>query len=271
MQLLNIKDVNGHELQQLCAIEDRSNHLNCAYGPHAKPKRREALWWKSHPVGNHCVHKQKYPHFIYTNISVMSIHSCGSLALQQASDDSLWLEAEPLLLFGHFQRGGVCLFFHRDFRHFKNDTVMFWHVGGPPTATKSRSKTQIPSWVCVKKLCWASRDAALKQCFTLLVANGPSFSNNMFPGLRACEVLLLHVFEVRSCFLTSCHRPTSAASRLLSHMRRLLLLLPACSTLENVCVSWMTASLHPYSHRARWGQPSASVLQLPLYLFNKCD
>lgn len=126
-----------------------------------------------------------------------------------------------------------------------------------------------------KKLCWASRDAALKQFSTLLVANGPSFWNNMFPGLRAREVLPLHAFEVHSCFLTSCHRATSAASRLLSHTRRLLLLLRACSTMENVCTSWMTASLHPYSHRARWGQSNASVLQLPLYLFNKkkwkCD
>lgn len=65
----------------------------------------------------------------------------------------------------------------------------------------------------------------------------------MFPGLRACEVLPLHVFEVRSCFLTSCHRATSAASCLLSHTRRLLLLLRACSTVENVCVSlWQRVS-----------------------------
>lgn len=104
------------------------------------------------------------------------------------------------------------------------------------------------------------------------------FWNNLFPGLRACEVLPLHVFEVRSCFLTSCHRATSAASRLLSQTRRLLLLLRACSTVENVCVSWIHGWQRvstPPSHRACWGQPTASVLQLPLYLFNKkkwkCD
>lgn len=93
--------------------------------------------------------------------------------------------------------------------------------------------------------------------------------------LFSYEVLPLHVFEVRSCSLTSCHRATSAASRLLSHTRRLLLLLWACSTVENVCISWMTASRHPCSRGARWAQLNASVLQLPLYFLNKkkwkCD